>query len=380
MDEPDQSAQVEVVGAGPAGLSAALAARTLGAEVIVFEKRSDVGARFHGDFQGLENWTRREDVLAELEQQGIDTSFEHTPVYEIICFDPGGAAHRVNSTLPIFYLIRRGSERGTLDYALKRQALAAGVAIRFGERHPHLGPSGVVAEGPHRADVIAVGYVFETDMASGCYAAISDRLAPAGYSYLLVEQGRGTVAACLFKNFHDERPYLERTVEFFKEKVGLRWRSARPFGGSGNYAPVRDAVLGGRLYAGESAGFQDALFGFGLRYALCSGHLAGVACATGRQSEYNVRCQARIGAWIAAGIWNRWLYARLGNRGRHLIMRRIVQGADPRSLLHGIYRPAGWKTALSRIVPMQPLLTPARLRPDCDCTWCRCHREARVGS
>ena len=53
---------VEMVGAGPAGLSAALAARASGADVVVYEKRSDVGQRFHGDFQGLENWTHEGDV------------------------------------------------------------------------------------------------------------------------------------------------------------------------------------------------------------------------------------------------------------------------------------------------------------------------------
>ena len=365
---------LEIVGAGPAGLSAALAARSLNAEVIVYEKRPDVGARFHGDFQGLENWTRREDVLAELDQSGVDTNFDHTPVYEILCFDPAGAGHRINSSLPIFYLVRRGSEPGTLDHALKRQALQAGVTIRFNDRHRHLTPSGVVAEGPHRADVIAAGYVFETDMANGCYAVISDRLAPAGYSYLLIEQGRGTVAACLFNDFHNERRYVESTVEFFREKVGLRWRSARPFGGSGNFGLVRDAVVGGRLYAGEAAGFQDALFGFGLRYALCSGHLAGVACATGSVSDYNSRWRARIGALNAASIWNRWLYTRLGDRGRRLILRRIVARRDAGALLHRVYRPAAWKTALARMVPARPLLRPAQLRSDCDCTWCRCHK------
>lgn len=36
-----------------------------------------------------------------------------------------------------------------------------------------------MAEGPHRADVIAAGYVFETDMANGCHAVVSEQLAPA---------------------------------------------------------------------------------------------------------------------------------------------------------------------------------------------------------
>jgi hypothetical protein len=45
-----------------------------------------------------------------------------------------GTAHTVRAAEPIFYLVRRGCEPGTLDHALKTQAQEAGVMIRFGER------------------------------------------------------------------------------------------------------------------------------------------------------------------------------------------------------------------------------------------------------
>jgi len=369
---------VEIVGAGPAGLSAALAARASGAEVLVHEKRPDVGARFHGDFQGLENWTSDVDVLSELEALGIETTFDHTPVYDLVCFDPDGVAHAVHAPVPIFYLVRRGSDPGTLDHALKTQALNAGITIRFDSRHRHVRNGGVVAEGPHRADAIATGYVFDTDMANGCYAAIADRLAPAGYSYLLVDRGRGTVATCLSDRFHDEARYLDNTVEFFKQTVGLRWQNAKRFGGSGNYDRVQYPIIGDRLYAGEAAGFQDALFGFGLRYAIASGHLAGAA--RGSPTDYLRQCQTRLCGLNAASAFNRWLYDRLGDRGRSVVLRRGVAGRDPRRLLQRIYAPAPWKTALARWLPRAPLLAIEHLRSDCDCTWCRCCREAQATS
>jgi len=369
---------VEIVGAGPAGLSAALAARADGADVIVHEKRADVGARFHGDFQGLENWTSETDVLAELEQLGIKSDFSHTPVYEIVCFDLQGEANTVRALKPIFYMVRRGSEAGTLDYALKTQALSAGVTIEFNSRHRHVGPGGIVAEGPHRADVIAAGYVFETDMANGCYAAVAERLAPAGYSYLLVNQGRGTVATCLFAHFHDERRFLEETVAFFQREVGLRWNKVRRFGGSGNFHRVSNAVIGDRMYVGESAGFQDALFGFGLRYALISGHLAGRADMT--SDEYERAWPMRLGGLNAASVLNRWFYARLGDRGRKMVLKHVVAGRDPRRLLQHIYVPAWWKSTLARWLPSKALLRGEHLRSGCDCTWCRCHGDARVSA
>lgn len=55
----------------------------------------------------------------------------------------------------------------------------------------------------------------------------------------------------------------------------------------GNYDHVQQPIIGPRMYVGEAAGFQDALFGFGLRYALTSGHLAGraVGSRNGFESE-----------------------------------------------------------------------------------------------
>lgn len=369
---------VEVVGAGPSGLAAALAARARGAEVTVYEKRPDVGARFHGDFQGLENWTGEIDVLAELQQLGIDTDSAHTPIYEIACFDPDGTTHTVRATDPIFYLVRRGRDPGTLDQALKTQAIKAGVSLRFGERVRQISNGGVVAEGPHRADVIAAGYVFDSDMANGCYVAVGNQLAPDGYSYLLIDQGRGTVATCLFDRFHDERRYLDATVAFFRREVGLRWSNAKRFGGSGNYQPVQQVVIGDRSYVGESAGFQDALFGFGLRYALISGHLAGRS--DGVNHAYEDAWRDRLGGLNTASVFNRWLYQRLGDRGRRTILKLFVAGRDPRRLLQRIYMPRRWKTVAARWLPSLPAIDAAHLPTNCDCTWCRCQRDAQSGA
>jgi len=378
VDTPMSDEALEIVGAGPSGLSAALAARARGKAVTVYEKRSDVGARFHGDFQGLENWTSPTDVLTELEHYGIATDFKHTPVYEIVCLCTDGPAHTLRAEQPIFYLVRRGREAGTLDQALKDQALNAGVTIRFGERKRHLSNGGVIAEGPHRGDVIAAGYVFETDMANGCYVVVADSLAPAGYSYLLIEGGRGTVATCLFREFHDERHFLDATVDFFASEVGLRWTTAQRFGGSGNIDRVERTVIGNRCYVGEAAGFQDALFGFGLRYALTSGVLAGQSEAGG--GRYDRHWQDSLGGLNASSLCNRWIYERLGDFGRKWVLRRAVAGRDPRRLLHKLYAPAQWKTAVAGWLPRKPAPAHEHLREECDCTWCRCARDSRRAS
>lgn len=362
---------LEIVGAGPAGLAAALTARAAGASVTVYDKHLRAGARFHGDFQGLENWSTEEDVLTELTRLGVAPALEPVPAREIVCFDSRGSARRLSCTdCPLFYLIKRGSSDDSLDTALVRQALAAGAQIRWSKRMAHLGGSGIVAEGPHEANIIAVGYTFATDMADGYYAALSESLAPAGYAYLLVSRGAGTVATCLFRNFHDERRYLERTIEFFTRHAGLRWSEAHAFGGSGNMYAQAALRSGPRLYAGESAGLQDPLFGFGLRYALLSGHFAARAWLADSPELYERLWRERLRDFIRTGAANRRLYEWLGDGGRRLAMRFLAAKRDPRRMLRRVYRPSRVKSLLS--VWVASGRRPRPTKPGCDCTWCRC--------
>jgi flavin-dependent dehydrogenase len=366
---------LQIVGAGPAGLAAALTARAADAAVTVFEKHLRAGMRFHGDFQGLENWTTEEDTFAELERLGLPVAYPRISVHEIVCFDSRGAAYRLRAAdRPIFYLVKRGAVEDSLDAALVRQALNAGITVRWSTGLTHLRDGGIVAEGPHEADVIAVGHTFVTGMADGCYVAVAESLAPAGYAYLLVHAGSGTVATCLYRDFHDEKRYLERTVDFFSRHAGLKWSEARAFGGSGNV--FQHAVLrsGSLLFAGESAGLQDPLFGFGLRYALLSGLFAAQAWLAGRAEVYERAWRTRLRDFVRTGIFNRRLYALVGNAGRQLILKHAVAGADPRRVLQRIYQPTSIKVALGAPALRRPA---ARvMKPGCDCTWCRCRTVA----
>lgn len=373
---------IHVSGAGPSGLAAALTANRAGRRVIVYERASDVGHRFHSDFQGLENWTTEGDVMDELGALGIDPTFDHTPVREAVIFDPRHRAHAYRSPRPLFYLVRRGSSAGTLDASLKVQALARGIEIRFGQPQQHLPEGGVVAEGPHGADAIAVGYVFETDAADGAYGALSDHLAPKGYAYLLVVRGQGTVASCLFDDFHHEAVYLERTVAFFREQVGLDMRNPRRFGGTGNFTVPRSATRGGLLFVGEAAGFQDALWGFGMRYAMLSGGLAARALVSEGREHYDRLWERRLGGPMRTGIVNRFLYGALAERGYSGLVWLLDRAADPRAWLRRQYGPS---------LPKRLLYPPARRSVQsnrresqcavegCDCTWCRCQHDFEKG-
>src|SRR6266571_3822073 len=199
---------------------------------------------------------------------------------------------------------------------------------------------GVVAEGPHGSDAVALGYVFATQAADGAFAAMSDRLAPKGYAYLLVVRGQGTVASCMFDEFHNKQVYLERTVAFFREKVGFDMQNARRFGGAGGFDVPPTGRCGDLLFVGEAAGFQDALWGFGMRYAMLSGSLAARSLVSGRLDGYDRLWEERLGGLLRTGIVNRFLYGRLGARGYRGLAWLLDRTADPRSLLGRLYRPS----------------------------------------
>ena len=222
--------------------------------------RSAIASR--DDLQGLENWTTERDVLDELRETNLTTAFAYRAWREGTAFDAWGQAYPVRSHTPLFYMVERGPGDGTLDSALLEQALALGVEVRFSSRLERLEGCGMLAVGPKAADAIAVGYHFETDMDDGFWAICDEALAPKGYAYLLVMNGRGTVKSCMYSGFKQENAYVARTVETFRRLVGLEMRNARPHGGVGNFHIPMSALSGRHPVAGEQAGFPGHALGF----------------------------------------------------------------------------------------------------------------------
>lgn len=369
---------ITVVGAGPSGLACAIALARAGRRVVVREWHSHVGARFHGDFQGLENWSDEGDVLDELAAADIRATFDYHPVSEATAYDCRGMSYRLRSRHPLYYLVRRGAEVGCLDHDLLRQAVEAGAEVRFEDRAGDIAGPAVLAIGPRLADAIAVGYVFETDMRDGNWLVLDNRLAPLGYAYLLVHDGLGTVASCMFTGFKRQAVHVESTVAFFKDNVGLEMRNPRPFGGYANFRLPRTAVQGGHPVIGEQAGFQDALAGFGIRYALRSGLLAARSISSGM--DYTSLWRRELMPLLRTGTVNRFLFNVVGESGWRLVLMALSRG-DTRPTLRRLYRASLLNRAL---FPLARFRYRSQLRDkscdhvDCHCVWCECRSEAKA--
>lgn len=368
--------KIEIVGAGPSGFVAAINLAKAGYKVTVYEEKSEVGHRFHGDFQGLENWSSEEDAAVLLERLGIQINYTCQPYSELTVFDANLNKWIIRSQRPLFYLVQRGHAPGCLDYGLMEQATQSGVEIVFNKRVDKLEKGGIIGIGPRAADAIAKGIIFNTTMEDVAAAILDDRLAPKGYAYLLIHRGKATMATCMFKDFKREKECFERTVEAFKKVFPkLDITDAKEFGGYGNFFFDKSAFENGKYYVGEAAGLQDCLFGFGMRYAMVSGFLAAKALIENKDYEALVR--DNLIPMQKASLVNRFIFEMLGNNGyRYYInylaggnaMKKVKRQYNPSFLKNLIYPIASWKYK-SRLVDK------GCHGENCACVWCRCRKE-----
>src|SRR5437588_892085 len=182
-----QQPDIRIAGAGPAGMAAAIILSKAGYRVRVSEQRSGVGRRFNDDYQGLENWSRDEDVLDEVRAMGIEPGWWSRSFYGGVIYDPALRPLRVQSGRPLFYMLRRGyTHPGSMDLNLFAQAQEVGVGFDWNRR---LDPkdADIVACGPRGVPVaIARGMTFHTDHNDIAGVILNEDMAPGGYVYFLV--------------------------------------------------------------------------------------------------------------------------------------------------------------------------------------------------
>lgn len=327
-----------IAGAGPAGLTAAMTLAGAGLSVTVAEARPMVGGRFIGGFQILENHSRPEDALSFLHAIGIDTNFWLKPAWDAVLFDHRMNGHPVKSGLPYGYFLKRGPDEGTLDRGLLLQAERMGVRVEFNRR---IGPADpgqadIVATGPAAADGLARETVFRTEACDRVWVLFDQAVSPGGYAYLFVLEGWGTMGCAVTRHFKRIDEFFRACADRFDSIEKIAKENSRtaysymnftlnrppsltlPLGGGregwgwkGRAANQGGVAPSSPLFAGEAGGYQDYLFGLGIRRAFETGRLAarrllgeGLIAETKRQKDRQ-----------AASLIGRFLYESSGNAG-----------------------------------------------------------------
>src|SRR5437016_5985367 len=365
MPEPSPT---RIAGAGPSGLAAAIVLARAGREVEVHEAKSDVGMRFIGDLQIIEGASEAEPVPAFLDRIGIERNFYFRAADWATFYDHHRVARVIRSAAPYGWFIRRGAEDGTLDRGLLAQARAAGAKVIFNSRldvERTLTPSGRAGErgrvgepAPH-ADIIATGPASPDGLAREMTWRSSDperidvffnhKLSPGGYSYLFILDGIATFGCAIVSDFKRIDDYFEHSLAEAQRLHAFDVPGEHRTGYSYmNFHLKQRATSDGARFVGEAAGFQDYLFGLGIRYALTSGYLAARSILEAR--DFDELWRAELGMKQETSLVNRFLYEAGGNFGLSMFVRRASRAKDFHRYLSGWHRTTWWKSLLSPVI------------------------------
>jgi flavin-dependent dehydrogenase len=328
---------VKILGAGPAGLSAAINLAKEDYVVDVIERNGDVGTRVKRNLQGLENWSESIDIIEEFKKMRIKLNFDFEPFKELRITNIDNSWD-FSCKKPAFYVISRGTHEYSLDQGLKKQALDNGVNIRFNETAPP-DEVDIVATGPNPKSKFAVarGLTFKTEHQNIAVGLVNNYHAFKGYSYLLISNGCGCIATVLFEGFEDLNKYFNRTIDAFSRKYNLKYDDPCKFAGFGSFSNKipenKDKIL-----IGESAGFQDFLWGFGIRNAIKSGFIAAKTILEGKNClNYYNTIEKYFKPKLNASVVNRFFWEQLASSNYSFILNRIHNAEDPLRYLNSFH-------------------------------------------
>lgn len=332
----DKNRTINIAGAGISGLTSAIVLSKAGYEVKVYERNDEVGKRFNGDFQGLMNWGFKEDVLNFIKGIGLDTNFWNKPLYNLDIYGPNDFKREFNIDKPYVYLVERGIGEKALDQSLKNQAINNRVEINFSSNTKG-GDFDIIATGPILdgvTDAMAMGYTFETNLKDFCVMIFDDDLAYNGYSYFFIADGHGTIATCIFGNYDKISDYLDKTIKFLKGKYTFNIKDKKRFSGFGNFYLLKSD----KRYVGEAGGFQDFLFGFGMRYAMITGNLAARSIIDNK--NYRNLWKKELDGLLKTCISNRFWFGFLEKHSYNHFIKIWKKMDDPLDILSKIYQPS----------------------------------------
>lgn len=314
------------------GLTAAINLASAGRNVQVFEKRKAVGEHIYPNFQGLIKTEPANSAREYFAGLGLHpkNGFGHFELSRVRFLTRSRSI--LLSSKKKYTFVQRGNGR-SLERALFSQARSMGVKFEFDSKGAAERNVRIVASGPKRADVAAFGAVYERNaLEDGEFLMMfDDRYSPRGwYLYALphldggmeivncAPQPNAPLVKKLFFRALKTRPEL-------RDLVGGQ-KPVAAFGGFGNVDAPGSATVGGRLYVGEAAGFQDPFRGFGMSYALESGKLAADSIIHG--SDYDTLWKQELMPKLKLDFARRFVMSVLGDGFVELAMRKYSDGDE----------------------------------------------------
>ena len=324
---------IHIAGSGIAGMTAAINLSTRGKTVIIHEKQDRIGGARDGDFEGLENWIFTHTVPEFFSKCGVDfKALMATPIFDFNVHLQGLDQVRVTSPEPFFYIVSRGTANASIDNYMANICRARNVQFNFGEALARE-DADIYAAGSGRAAAFIRGAAIRTDQPDQVHLLLGKAFAPSGYAYLIINGGCGTIATAYKKDSSKADPLLA-SIDYFQD-IGLDFTLEKRFASRGSFHLSRFWQRSRTLMIGEAGGYQDYLFGFGMRMAMYSG-LAAVHKLCGEYSLARILLR-ELNLKRKISFANRALYEQLSPASVHYWVERFHASKAPLNILRRAY-------------------------------------------
>ncbi|MDP7374034.1 MAG: NAD(P)-binding protein, partial [Candidatus Poseidoniaceae archaeon] len=344
---------IHIMGAGLSGLAAAITLAKEGVEVHVHDVRKDSGERFDGDFQALENWSMDADFFDQLTEWGYDTNeFKATEFSVVDLIHPDDEITKTHTPKVAYRIVERGTSDHTIDQGFKRMAIAAGANLHYKSRVKEEDCQ-IIACGPKGTSAVAYGEIFKTNHPNHIAFQLNDKLAPGSYSYLIIIDGIGLICTCLWRKQRGTDRFLNETIAWYqKHYPDIDMVPIKRVGGKGDFTINKNYFQDGRYYVGESGGLQDFMWGFGMRMAVWSGHLA--AQDVLGNCDYETEVRKQLMPYVRTSVANRFLMNRVGDRTFKRMCKAWMKDQKKRGdgliWIGKLFRPTWYKSLLYILV------------------------------
>ena len=272
----------------------------------------------------------------------------------------------MNSRKPFGYFVKRGPDDDTLDRSLARQAERAGVKIICSSKMDK-DKVDIIATGGRAVAGVTKEVVFETNINNTFRVIFDNGITPEGFSYLFVIDSKATVGCAILKSFSQINNIMKWAIERFREIEKFEINNPKETVSYVDFYLPKSAKFKNKLLIGEAGGFQDYLFGLGIRISITSGFLAAKSIV--ENMDYDKLWKSELASKMKMSIVNRFLYEIGGNKSLALFNRR-AQKVDFKEFGYDLYRPRLIKKILFPLITLMWKNYSGCVHGE-SCLWCR---------